>query len=625
MKRIYTSLFVIFCATISFAQIPDGYYDDANGLNGEQLKTALYTIIDDHNSQSYGALWQHFISTDKKSNGKVWDMYSDIPGGTPPYEYTFVEDQCGNYSGEGSCYNREHSFPKSWFNDASPMVTDLFHIVPTDGYVNGQRSNYPFGETNSPSWTSLNGSKRGSNSTAGYSGTIFEPIDEYKGDFARIYFYMATRYENIIPNWENNSSSADAALDGSSFQVYEDWLLTVLLTWHQEDPVSQKEVNRNNGIYDIQYNRNPYVDHPEFVAQVWGGAEMPIISNVDHQPETPTSFEVVIVTATITDDGEYIDALLRYGYDANDLEYGDPMTTNGGDGYTAAIGAQVSGTNVYYKITATDDEGNTSESVIYHYQVQQEPGYISIPFAEDFDDQTLGIFNKYSVSGAEQEWHNADYQDAYYAKMSNYDGNDNLENEDWLISPAMNLYNYEDEELSFKSSMKDFGDDNCYIDLLYSTNYAGNGNPNDADWTNITDEANWSAGNYEWENSGIIDLSAIEGEKVYVAFRYDSQAGSGKTWQLDDISVDGILVSATDDLGKSMFMIYPNPAQNLIQISTTSDRDLNISIYQISGKLVLQNEDKTLRNVNISSLSPGYYLIKISDGKYVTTSPLLVY
>lgn len=162
-------------------------------------------------------------------------MYSDIPGGTPPYEYTFVDDQCGNYSGEGSCYNREHSFPKSWFNDASPMVTDLFHIVPTDGYVNGQRSNYPFGQTNNPSWTSLNGSKKGSNSTTGYSGTIFEPIDEYKGDFARIYFYMATRYENIIPNWENNSSSADAALDGSSFQVYEDWLLDVLLSWHQED------------------------------------------------------------------------------------------------------------------------------------------------------------------------------------------------------------------------------------------------------------------------------------------------------------------------------------------------------------------------------------------------------
>ena len=625
MKRIYISLFVVFCAMVSSAQIPDGYYDDANGLSGESLKTALYTIIDDHDSQTYGALWQHFLSTDDKPNGKVWDMYSDIPGGTPPYEYTFVEDQCGNYSGEGSCYNREHSFPKSWFNDASPMVTDLFHIVPTDGHVNGQRSNYPFGQTNNPNWTSLNGSKRGSNSTAGYSGTIFEPIDEYKGDFARIYFYMATRYENIIPNWEGNSSSVDAALDGSSFQVYEDWLLEVLLSWHQDDVVSQKEIDRNNAIYDIQYNRNPYVDHPEYVAMVWGGAEIPIISDVGYQPEFPTSFEFVTVTATITDDGEYVDVSLEYGFSNSSLHQWEPMTPNGGDEYIAVIGMQPAGTNVYFKISATDDESNTSESVIYNYQVQQEPGYISIPFIEDFNDGTLGVFNKYSVSGVEQEWHSAEYQDTYYAKMSNYNGNENLENEDWIISPAMNFYSYKDEELSFTSSMKDFGDDNCYINLLYSTNYVGTGNPNDADWIKITDEANWSTGNYEWENSGLVDLSSIEGAKVYVAFRYDSQAGSGKTWQLDDISVDGILISATNNLQKSSFMVYPNPAQGFIQILTTSAQDLNILIYHISGKLVLQNEDKTSRSVNISSLSPGYYLIKISDGNLVSTSPLLVY
>ena len=625
MKRYCLALMAVFSITFLNAQIPDGYYDDANGLSGESLKTALYTIIDDHDSQSYGALWQHFLSTDDKPNGKVWDMYSDIPGGTPPYEYTFVEDQCGNYSGEGSCYNREHSFPKSWFNDASPMVTDLFHIVPTDGYVNGQRSNYPFGETNNPSWTSLNGSKKGSNSTAGYSGIIFEPIDEYKGDFARIYFYMATRYENIISNWENNSSSADAALDGTSFPVYEEWHLNLLIQWHQEDGVSQKEIDRNNAIYDIQNNRNPYVDYPEYVAQVWGGAEMPIISDVDYQPEFPTSFEFVTVTAIITDDGEYVDVTLGYGFSNDNIDQWGPMTPNGGDEYIAVIGMQPAGTNVYFRISATDDEGNTSVSTVYHYQVQQEPGYISIPFIEDFDDETLGVFNQYSVSGAEQVWHSADYQDDYYAKMSNYNGSENLENEDWLITPAMNLYSYKDEELSFKSSMKDFGDDNCYIDLLYSTNYAGTGNPDDADWSNITNEANWSSGNYEWVNSGLVDLSGIEGNKVYIAFRYDSQAGSGKTWQLDDIAVDGVLISATNDLKKSSFMVYPNPAQNLIQISTPSEKDLNISIYQISGKLVLQNEDKTSRSVNISSLSPGYYLIKISDGNRVATSPLLVY
>ncbi len=124
-------------------------------------------------------------------------MYSDNPGGTVPYTYNLTDaDQCGNYGGEGDCYNREHSWPKSWSDEDAPMYSDLFHLYPTDGYVNGRRSNYPFGDVGSASWTSMNGSKVGSCSYPGYSGTVFEPIYEYKGDFARSYFYMTVRYYN---------------------------------------------------------------------------------------------------------------------------------------------------------------------------------------------------------------------------------------------------------------------------------------------------------------------------------------------------------------------------------------------------------------------------------------------
>lgn len=133
------------------AQVPAGYYDSASGQSGEVLHTTLYNIIKGHTPRSYDQLWTDFQSTDKKANGKVWDMYSDNPDGTPPYEYTFISDQCGNYSGEGICYNREHSMPKSWFSEGTPMYTDLFHLVPTDGYVNGKRGNYPFGEVGSAS------------------------------------------------------------------------------------------------------------------------------------------------------------------------------------------------------------------------------------------------------------------------------------------------------------------------------------------------------------------------------------------------------------------------------------------------------------------------------------------
>jgi len=266
MKKLILLISAILFIAQAYAQEPDGYYDYARGLSGEQLKTSLHNIISGHTVRTYTNLWTDFQTTDKKDNGKVWDMYSDVPGGIPAYEWTFVSDQCGNYSGEGSCYNREHSFPQSWFNESSPMVTDLFHIYPTDGYVNGKRSNYPFGEVDNPSWTSTNGSKLGANSTEGYSAIVFEPIDEYKGDFARSYFYMATRYEDIIHSWNS------VILDGSSYLVYTQWHLNLLTRWHNEDPVSQKEIDRNNAVYAIQHNRNPFIDHPEYVASVWNTA-----------------------------------------------------------------------------------------------------------------------------------------------------------------------------------------------------------------------------------------------------------------------------------------------------------------------------------------------------------------
>lgn len=257
---------ILFCwlsyAFFGFSQIPAGYYDSANGLTGEDLRTALHNIIKGHSQQTYSSLHTHYQTTDKKSNGKVWDMYSDVPGGTPSYEYSFTSaDQCGNYSGEGDCYNREHSFPQDWFSSDYPMQSDLFHVYPTDGYVNGKRNNYPYGNVGSATWTSTNGSKLGSSATTGYSGTVFEPLDEYKGDFARTYFYMVTRYKDVASGWSS------VMLTGDNLSS---WAIDLLLDWSANDPVSQKETDRNNAVYGIQNNRNPYIDDPVYIEKVWG-------------------------------------------------------------------------------------------------------------------------------------------------------------------------------------------------------------------------------------------------------------------------------------------------------------------------------------------------------------------
>jgi endonuclease I len=269
-KTTYLLLFLLVALSVK-SQIPAGYYNSATGLTGAPLKTALYNIIKNHTVIGYDNLWNAYETTDDNASGHVWDMYSNCT-------FTFGTDQCGNYQVECDCYNREHSFPQSWFNSSSPMVSDLFHVYPTDGKVNGYRGNYPYGTVSSPSTTTGNGSKVGNCSYPGYTGTVFEPINEYKGDFARTYFYMATRYENLIASWHSNDVNAEAVLLPNSFPAYETWFLNMLGEWHVNDPVSQKEIDRNNDVYtNYQHNRNPYIDHPEYVYQVWGvgGSNLP--------------------------------------------------------------------------------------------------------------------------------------------------------------------------------------------------------------------------------------------------------------------------------------------------------------------------------------------------------------
>ncbi len=250
-------------STALCAQPPASYYSGAHGHRGKALRSALYGIVRNHTALAYGALWDAFYTTDvRPDNGKVWDIYSDNPDGTTSYYYTLGSDQCGNYAHEGDCYNREHTVPQSWFGDATPMKTDLFHIYPTDGFVNGKRGNLALGEVNSATWTSTNGSKVGSNTVSGYSGTVFEPNDHYKGDLARSYFYMAVCYMDKDLGQETQSMFSGGSL--------KPWALDMLIRWHNEDPVSQKEIDRNNAVYAIQNNRNPFIDYPELVGKIWG-------------------------------------------------------------------------------------------------------------------------------------------------------------------------------------------------------------------------------------------------------------------------------------------------------------------------------------------------------------------
>ena len=276
MKHIYTLIIILSTISIGFSQVPSGYYDSAAGLKGYALKDALKLIIDDASSGNgqpihdtsltYGDLWELFETSDVRSDGKVWDIYSDC-------DFLFVKDQDMGSGGSTECnkFNREHSFPRSWFdgNQDIAIFTDAFHVIPTDKKVNGIRGNLAFGEVAIANYTSLNNSKRGTSALAGPTADVFEPTDIYKGDIARGFFYVATRYQDLIAGWETNDSDGDSMLDGTSNKVFEQWALDMLYSWHVNDPVSQKEIDRNEAIFKHQDNRNPFIDNPQYVFDIW--------------------------------------------------------------------------------------------------------------------------------------------------------------------------------------------------------------------------------------------------------------------------------------------------------------------------------------------------------------------
>jgi uncharacterized repeat protein (TIGR02543 family) len=294
MRRHFFSILLLLLSGSLSAQIPNGYYNNANGKTGDELKTALHDIIKGHHVVSYGGLLNAFAYTDCKPNGKIWDIYSD-------YEYSLNTGLCGEFEQEGECWNREHTWPQSWFNESTAPRSDLFHVYPTDGFVNQQRSNYPYGEVNNPTYTSGNGSKLGPCATAGYSGKVFEPVDEYKGDIARSYFYMSVRYAGEDDDWGTSGMTNKAEI--------KPWAMTMLLRWSDEDPVSQKEIDRNNAVYGYQNNRNPFIDHPEYARMIWDpnwmqGASYNItcVTGLQHgsisAPESALEGSTVAITAT---------------------------------------------------------------------------------------------------------------------------------------------------------------------------------------------------------------------------------------------------------------------------------------------------------------------------------------
>lgn len=297
-----------------WAQGPNGsgeYYKAADGKCGAELKTALFNIIKNPSVTSYKGLYSAYVKTDTRADGFVRDWYSNATN------YRHNVDNAGNYSKEGDMYNREHSIPQSWFSEASPMVSDVVHVLPTDGYVNNRRSSYLLAEVSSVTYSSKNNySKLGSCKTTGYSGTVFEPNDEIKGDMARIYFYMATCYQDKCTNWTKGEATKVFSTQNKGLT---NWVVDMFMDWSKRDLIDDVETARNNAVQEVQGNRNPFVDYPGLEEYIWGDkqdvpfsydnykpGEAAAVAKPVFSPEAGTYYESKDVTITCKTEGAKI-------------------------------------------------------------------------------------------------------------------------------------------------------------------------------------------------------------------------------------------------------------------------------------------------------------------------------
>ena len=296
-------IFAFNCHVTPAEELPD-YYASIDGTSGKQLLDAIQQVAkigyrtDDFR---YDSVWLAYKYTDLRPDGYIWEIYSDCV-------FEYEKDRTSNTSQTGECkgYNREHAMCQSWFGTTSlagkemssskknSPGSDIFHIYPASYGMNSRRGNRPYGEVLTAANTSGNGtlygtpitSKSVANSVAGVyveghitqSTNVLEPADEYKGDIARSYFGTMVKWagEWVFNKNELGNIIFDATIDADTHYGPEnnygftDYGLALMLSWHRQDPVSQKEVDRNNGIQKTQGNRNPFIDYPYLAEFIWG-------------------------------------------------------------------------------------------------------------------------------------------------------------------------------------------------------------------------------------------------------------------------------------------------------------------------------------------------------------------
>ncbi|AUC80980.1 endonuclease [Lacinutrix sp. Bg11-31] len=598
MKHFYLTLTFLLTTFVAIAQIPSGYYNSANGLIGFTLKTELRDITaNGHTARTYDQLYdgsgvsgsQGYVDTHSDVNvssgnvyendGTVLDMYSENPLGTDPYNFTHNVDEGGNQNAEGDCYNREHLVPQSSFNSALPMQSDIHHVIPTDCRVNNYRGSFPFGNVGSVNLTSLNGSKRGTSSAAGYSGVVFEPIDEFKGDIARALLYFATRYENTI----NGYTSFDM-FNGSNDQVFFPWAIDTLLDWHNNvDPVDQREIDRNNAAFNFQGNANPFVDHPEYADLIWN-------PNPDTQdPTTPTNLVASNPTASTvdltwtasTDDTAvtsydiYVDGVFYVNTSSNTTTF----TVTGLSPETTYI----------FTILAKDAAGNTSN-------------------LSASDTATTLAGGATGTNCTNEDFENIPVNAGSYATRT-WTGVDGIAN-GWTATDARTDQVLNTRSICIRNGTLTSPSISGGIGELTVTTqltFGGSAGTFDVKVNGASVGSIPYTGDNTTSTTTTISNINLTGN---VSVVLENQSASNRV-RIDDLSWTCYSALSIEDFTLNTIKIYPNPVKgNLLNIEV--EENTRFEIYSILGKKILEgNVTPANKQVSVSRLNKGVYILKL--------------
>lgn len=609
MKKILLFLYFPF---LSFSQIPAGYYDNVNGLSGFELKTALHEIIYPKTfNYNYGELGNFYPQTDAdkyfENDNSVLDIYSEKPEGPDAYVYNFTQN-IGLANAEGLGWNKEHMMPQSTYYSDYPMYSDLFYIVPTDARINQLRNNYPYGKAGTPYLhTFTNGSKMGRNISpnATYTGTVFEPIDEFKGDIARALLYFAVRYEGILSGFKKETSTDPtkdrSPLDGSEEQVYEKWFLDLLRSWNLQDPVSQKELDRNNSIYSIQKNRNPFIDHPEWIDLIWNQSASSVI------PQNPTNLKATKVSAY------FVNLEWDIPSDPNVLGYkiyrdGNYVSYTKTNSYT--VDHLFSNYNYNFVVKSYNNaqqlsvESNILPVTTYSSDSYSKDLYITKYLEGTDDNKAIEIINKtghtvnlnaYNLSI--QFYNDPNY---YFANSMQLEGE--IENNEsfLLINPRANFSCFNTSDAKFVTSAPQLTFSGfSYLSLGYkSTTIDAVGVINSNNFSELSDVSLYRSATISQPSASYMSSQWIRKPADFCA---------------------NIDVLSTSDLQQSLdkYTVFPNPinGDKLFVNAEDLTKIKSAKLFDFSGTLILSELNPFLNKkyINISKLIKGNYLLKLDD------------